>query len=191
MKILITGHSKGIGKAIYDLLKLQGHDVIGLSRSNNFDINDICLTDHLHGVDVFINNAYVSRHQSRLLKEAIQYWNNDSSKLIININSKLSLVPIDTKTLDQWTKDYINEKKYQSEIVNKLFVAGGVKICNLIIGLAKTDMSKDVFDSPIALDPKYIAQTVNSVIKLSPNINIQSIVVDAPGLNWQNIKRLM
>ena len=38
MKIAITGHTKGIGQAIYDLLG-QEHDVIGYSRSNGYNIN--------------------------------------------------------------------------------------------------------------------------------------------------------
>ena len=39
MKIAITGHTKGIGKALYDNLSQQ-HEVEGYSRSNGFDISN-------------------------------------------------------------------------------------------------------------------------------------------------------
>ena len=40
MKIAITGHSKGIGKACSDLLSAE-HEVIGLSRSNGYNIDEV------------------------------------------------------------------------------------------------------------------------------------------------------
>ena len=39
MKISITGHSKGIGKACFDLLSKE-HNVVGFSRSNGFNIKE-------------------------------------------------------------------------------------------------------------------------------------------------------
>ena len=40
MKVVITGHTKGIGKSVFDLLNDKGYDVVGLSRSNGFDISE-------------------------------------------------------------------------------------------------------------------------------------------------------
>ena len=59
MKIAITGHSKGIGKACFDVLS-KDHEVIGFSRSNGFNINQprkIFIASI--NCDVFINNAYI------------------------------------------------------------------------------------------------------------------------------------
>ena len=36
--IAITGTTRGIGKAISDLLQEEGHNVISLSRSTGFDL---------------------------------------------------------------------------------------------------------------------------------------------------------
>ena len=58
MKIAITGHTNGIGKACYDLLS-QEHQVIGFSRSSDYDINDPeSIFSSAKDSDVFINNAY-------------------------------------------------------------------------------------------------------------------------------------
>lgn len=190
MSVLITGHTKGIGKAIAEMLTKKGYSVTGISRSTGNDISNIKITEFLEGVDVFINNAYETKHQTRLLVDAIDYWQKDSNKLIININSKMTMLPINQDHLDDWTKSYIQDKKEQTDIINKQLVTGGVKVCNIIVGLTDTDMAKNVFNAPKMLKPEDIAEVVFSIIGLTQNINIQNIVVDAAGLNWQDIKRL-
>ena len=41
MKIAITGHSAGIGQALAMLYVKQGHEVVGLSRRNGYNIRSI------------------------------------------------------------------------------------------------------------------------------------------------------
>lgn len=53
IKFLITGHTQGIGKAIY-----QRFGGIGLSRSTGFDISKDDISPYLDECDVFINNAH-------------------------------------------------------------------------------------------------------------------------------------
>lgn len=66
MKIVITGHTKGIGKAIADHFK--EFEVIGLSRSNGYDIdrNFDKVVEKIKGADLFINNAYRDQQQLKL-----------------------------------------------------------------------------------------------------------------------------
>jgi hypothetical protein len=68
-KIVITGHTSGIGKAIYDKFKeISCHEIVGLSRSNGYDIdNDFDkVIAEAAGADLFINNAYRDRQQLHL-----------------------------------------------------------------------------------------------------------------------------
>ena len=37
MNIALTGHSKGLGKALFEFLS-QKHEITGFSRSNGYDI---------------------------------------------------------------------------------------------------------------------------------------------------------
>ena len=87
MKILITGHTSGIGKHLYE--NLYG-DVIGASRSNGKPIKRISEWFD-EDCDVFINNAYDDDDltaQSEALKYVYHKWKKDvSRKRIISIGS--------------------------------------------------------------------------------------------------------
>lgn len=92
MKIAVTGHTKGIGKAIADLYKDQETTVIGFSRSNGYDISSAetinkIITQSID-CDVFINNAYHDFAQCDLLEGIFDKWKDDSNKTIVNIISR-------------------------------------------------------------------------------------------------------
>ena len=79
MKIVITGHTQGIGRALYENFK--DHEVIGLSRSNGHDIdqNFDLVVEAAKGCDLFINNAYRDGQQLKLL----QALKNHVGKMIV------------------------------------------------------------------------------------------------------------
>jgi nucleoside-diphosphate-sugar epimerase len=54
MKIRITGHTKGLGKDLYEHYVNQGHDVIGFNSKNTIEE----IINQSEGCDLFINNAY-------------------------------------------------------------------------------------------------------------------------------------
>jgi NAD(P)-dependent dehydrogenase (short-subunit alcohol dehydrogenase family) len=121
MKIAITGHTSGIGLALFEHFQTN-HTCIGFSRSNGYNISNPAdrariLLESLDA-DVFINNAYNNWDNSQFLmleKVASQWAGRD--KLIINSASIItdSRRPINdpaekyvqTKMLlDNFTKDY-------------------------------------------------------------------------------------
>ena len=68
MKILITGTTRGIGKAIAEIFLKNGHDVIGIDREQSSivngrythyvcDVRDYDKLPQLTGVEVLVNNA--------------------------------------------------------------------------------------------------------------------------------------
>ena len=113
MKILITGHSRGIGKSTFGLLEDGKNEIVGMSRSNGHDLekkyeqfkNKILFYDP----DVFINNAYVNNNQTKLLKEIYQEW-ECKKKLIINICSVAALIP---ETHSDYIMPYATDKREQ------------------------------------------------------------------------------
>jgi NADP-dependent 3-hydroxy acid dehydrogenase YdfG len=101
MKIALTGHTKGIGKATLELLESQGHIVTGFSRHNGWDFTDHqTRADFIKELkngqyDCFINNAYPHKYyqhmegffQVELLNEAWLLWEKDPTKKIVVIGS--------------------------------------------------------------------------------------------------------
>ena len=59
-RILITGHTRGIGKAIFDLFHKNGFACKGVSKSTGYDIeNDIDrIVDMIKGFGYVVLNAY-------------------------------------------------------------------------------------------------------------------------------------
>ena len=65
MRCVVTGHTGGIGKAIYDHFISKGWDVKGMSRSNGYNIVDDQerVIEESVGCDIFVNCAYQDRAQ--------------------------------------------------------------------------------------------------------------------------------
>jgi len=185
MKIAITGHSKGIGKALTDYFEQQGHTVIGFSRSNGFDITQLSSRQHilneLTTCDIFINNAYATKAQHQLLIDAIQLWEG-TTNTIINIDSKSTLM----KTIPNYMEEYVHDKTQQKEIIkNRLFKARP-HIINFTVGLVDTDMAK-VFSSK-KIDPANLAKFIYTLIEFKTTVAVQDVIVEVPDLDWNDIK---
>jgi hypothetical protein len=74
MKIAITGHTSGIGKALYDYYSIN-NEVIGFSRSNGYNLPN-SLQDVIReskGCDLFINNCYADGVQTDLFKGLVDH----------------------------------------------------------------------------------------------------------------------
>lgn len=88
MKYAITGHTQGIGQALFKKLL---PDALGFSKSTGYDIliqesrNKIIQTSK--HCEVFINNAFQENGQIKLLYELFELWKNEK-KIIINIGSE-------------------------------------------------------------------------------------------------------
>lgn len=104
MKILITGTSQGIGKAIAELFLLQGHTVIGIDRQEAsvshssythimHDIRDVNGLHEIHGVEILINNAGTQNEDDieinlkSLIHMTERYGIQEHIRSILNIGS--------------------------------------------------------------------------------------------------------
>ena len=91
MKIAITGHRRGIGKAFADGLGARGHDIVGISRSDGENIRRVAHTASLiEPCDLFINNAISQYAQTELLFEVWHRWHEDKeAHHIWNISTRV------------------------------------------------------------------------------------------------------
>jgi len=102
MKIAITGHTQGVGRAIAQQLTDLGH------RTNGYDISDDSTLDRIVAkvvdCDVFVNNAMHEYSQTKLLYKLHAAW-SDQDRLIVNIGSKITML---------WVKDHHLDLMYRN-----------------------------------------------------------------------------
>ena len=91
MKIAITGHKQGIGKAFAEQLSARGHDIVGISRSDGENIRRTAHTASLIApCDLLINNAISLYAQTELLFEVWHRWQHlKETHYIWNISTQL------------------------------------------------------------------------------------------------------
>ena len=91
MKIAITGHKQGIGKAFAEELTARGHSIVGISRSDGENIRRTAHTASLvEPCDMLINNAISFYAQTELLFEVWHRWQDiKETHYIWNISTKL------------------------------------------------------------------------------------------------------
>jgi len=147
MNIAITGHKNGIGKAIFNLLKKEGHFVVGYDIEEGFDIEDVStqqeILDLSKDYDVFINNAHSMNSQIELFDMFFNEWQMQDNKHIINISSieKLFPNPINNPQILVYTQQKKKLwKKAFSSIANR-FEDRKVKISTVSPSLVKTGLS--------------------------------------------------
>ena len=97
MRIAITGHKKGIGKAFADQLASLGHEIVGISRSDGENIRRTAHTASIiEPCDMLINNAISFYAQTELLFEVWHRWqHSEQEHLIWKISTKVC----------EWTED--------------------------------------------------------------------------------------
>lgn len=109
MKIGITGHTSGLGKAIYEHFQSLGHDCIGFSRSNGYDItsNFDDIAQQAQSLDLFINNAWSLDSQTKFVKHLKDYPVDTISigtSAVLFYEEKIA-------TYTGWKREYIINKK--------------------------------------------------------------------------------
>ncbi|MBQ2734021.1 MAG: SDR family oxidoreductase [Clostridia bacterium] len=104
MKVLITGTSQGIGRAIAELFLQRGHTVIGIDRQaasiddaayTHFtcDVRDYEKLPEIDGVDILINNAGTQNEDDidinlkALIKVTEKYGVREGIRSVLNIGS--------------------------------------------------------------------------------------------------------
>jgi nucleoside-diphosphate-sugar epimerase len=108
MKIAITGHSAGIGQALAKIYEAQGHEVVGLSRRNGYNIRSLPkVAGMIEPCDMFINNAQVGFAQTELLFEIWRRWEGQQ-KIIVNISTQMTDLQIPPNR--EWD-EYLIQKK--------------------------------------------------------------------------------
>ena len=114
MKIAITGHTHGIGKAFAEQLAERGHEIIGISRRDGENIRRIEHTANLIDTcKLFINNAQSYYAQTELLYAVWKRWYTLASQHYIwNISTMMTEEPINSTPEGL---EYIEMSQYRTQ----------------------------------------------------------------------------
>lgn len=170
MKIVITGHTSGLGKTLYDKLS-NDHEVLGLSRENGHDLSlDLCpfLIDNF---DVYINNAYYSYAQVDLLYQ-IFHKNKYRDCTIINIGSVSA----------DGNKDTVNEYAIHKAALEKAcsqlqLIDTECRVVHVKLGRMNTPMTDHRSEYP-RMDTEYVAESIEWIMKQPKNILVKNLTLD-------------
>ena len=152
MKIGITGHTSGIGKAIFEMYP----DIIGWSRTNGYDINEPDkIIKECKNLDVVINNAHDGFAQISFL---YKLSNNFDGK-IINIGS------VSGDGIKSRRHVYAVEKTALDKASEQLYYLG-CNITNLRLGLTDTPrMNKPKWKNREKMPTEYVVNIIDWILK--------------------------
>ena len=136
-KIIITGHTKGIGKAIHDRYKaVSCREIVGMSRSNGYDIEKDFdkIVEEATGAELFINNAYRDSQQLKLV-EALK----DRVDMMVVMGSVSRFYPELIPT------DYVQDKQALAEACRLISLnPNGIPLLHLDLGFIEgTEINND------------------------------------------------
>lgn len=171
MKIAITGHTSGIGKSLLHEFQSRGHEVMGFSRSNGYDIANEKIQERILNeistVDIFINNAHKRFCQVEIFSRVWKSWRNEPKK-IINIGSIIteSRTGHDPNPLGLGKSHYAAEKAGLEMACSWAWNDQESK-CDVVLirpGLVDTPRTQNVQVGSLKIDPdsmaKYIVHSV-------------------------------
>ena len=167
MKVAVTGHTKGIGKSIFDYFKNKGLEVVGFSRSTGFDISNEedrnRILEMSKDCDIFVNNAYKDYDNSQkiLLDKVFNLWNNQE-KVIINISTRWTYTT-HPYSLTKLSADHFCEKHKQDKVY----------LINLKPGMIDTDRVRDIEGD--RMDPSDVVNVIDFILSNKNKFRVHSI----------------
>ena len=191
-KIAITGHTRGIGEALFNRLDNENYEVRGYSKSNGFNIlrpNGVIKDIVDWDADVFVNNAYAPEAQSRLLYKIYEQW-VDKPKLIINMGATSSDSINNFAQLGynpDWTP-YVSDKArldWASLQLSNQFKPGMCRVTMIKPGFVDTDSTawlKGLVDD-IMMTADSVAEMIEWVIELENNTQMRTLSFDVGNYN--------
>lgn len=174
----ITGHTSGIGFAINERLQKMGFKTIQFSRSNGFDIKKEedrkKIITKVENCFVFINCAAAGWGQTDLLYELFEKWQHHS-KHIINISSNTADI-VKTKSYK-----YSVEKNSLDQACLQLSYAENTKckVTNIRPKWVDTPRISSFNVQEIKLLPSDVADVIEYILKLPPNIHLSQLCIQA------------
>ena len=175
-KIAVIGHTKGIGKAIANLYSRKNYEVIGLSRSNGYDIiqDQDKIMDKIEDCPLVVVNAHAGRGQLTLLKRI--YGRHIFNKMKVAVITSTSGTD-QGKDYDIDQKEYIEYCDLKKELIQYIsdlqeeLVIRPLSVYDVCPDVVDTDMIKNLWKDLPKLKADEVAEAVRLCFKSTFNIN--------------------
>jgi NAD(P)-dependent dehydrogenase (short-subunit alcohol dehydrogenase family) len=179
-RIFITGHTRGIGKAIFELYKSKGFMCHGVSKSQGLDVDKDCelIAQQMANFKYIVLNAYAKDSQLRMLKEIIKLYQDDDKHIAVITSTSGTPAGMDSSLKEQEYNWYCKNKKELIEFIEKSqqdLYEKPIQIYDICPDTVKTDMSKGLWDEYPKLDVRDVAECVDMCF--SKKFNINKIVI--------------
>ena len=179
-KIAIIGHTKGIGKAIADLYSKMGFKVIGMSRTNGYDLveNQEAIMENIEGCSYVVLNAHAGRGQLTLLKRIYGMHSFDKMKVAVITSTSGTDEGQDTSQFESWDKfNYVQYCEIKKELIQYILelqddlVDSPLSVHDVCPDVVDTDMTKGLWENLPKLRAEEVAEAVRYCFEATFNIN--------------------
>ena len=179
-KIAVVGHTRGIGKAICDLYKKKKYEVVGMSKSNGFDLthNQEKILEKIQDCSLVVLNAHADRGQLTLLEKIYGRHSFDKMKVaVITSTSGIEEEP-DYNQFQIWDKfkyvQYCEIKKELIEYISELqdeLSSKPLSVYDVCPDVVDTDMTKGLWENLPKLTADEVAEAVRYCFESTFNVN--------------------
>ena len=174
--IAIIGHTRGIGRAIAELYKDKGYRVIGMSRSNGYDmtVDQEKIVDTVRDCELIVINAHAGRSQLNLLKSVYGRYHDHRKKVVVITSTSGTLEGRDEDFDDADYQQYCDDKRELIGYIKKLqqdLLPRPMSVYDVCPDVVDTDMTKGLWTTLPKLTTKEVAQAVNYCFESTFNIN--------------------
>ena len=164
-RIFITGHTRGIGKAIFDLYKSKDYLCHGVSKSTGLDVDKDCelIVQQMANFKYIVLNAYAKDSQLRMLKEIISHYQDDDKHIAVITSTSGTNAGMDSSLKEQEYNWYCKNKKELIEFIEKSqqdLYDKPMQIYDICPDTVKTEMSEGLWDEYPKLDVNEVAECV-------------------------------
>jgi len=181
-KVLVTGHTRGIGKAVFYLLTEEGHDCHGVSKSTGDDVleKEDAIVDMIEDFDHVVLNAYAGSSQLNMLKKIIYRYKDQPKRIAVITSTSGTSAGEDTD--DAGGEDYREYKKHKRQLIDyigdiqQLLIDKPLHIFDVCPDTVYTDMTVGLWEEYPKLQPRDVAECVSLCFR-TKSYNINKIVI--------------
>jgi NAD(P)-dependent dehydrogenase (short-subunit alcohol dehydrogenase family) len=180
-RVLITGHTRGIGKAIHDRLTQDGYFCEGVSISTGHDVtkHEDAIVEEIKGFDHVVLNAYAGKSQLTMLQKIVNRYTDHLKKVVVITSTSGTPEGADDSIQDEEYTQYKRNKKELIEYIGTTqqhLVDKRLSIFDVCPDTVRTDMTKGLWEEWPKLEAAQVADAV-SLIFLTQSYNINKIVI--------------